>query len=125
MNKIQQVKRYSIGKVYRRDQPVSWVSTHIVAANPQAITRGRLREFYQCDVDFAGTFDPMVPDAEIISVIVEVFEMLGLADDITIKVNHRQILDGIFTVVGVPNNKIRAISSAVGISIASSFLSVY
>lgn len=76
-------------------------------------------------MDFAGTFDPMVPDAEIISVIVEVFEMLGLADDITIKVNHRQILDGIFTVVGVPNNKIRAISSAVGISIASSFLSVY
>jgi len=34
MNKIQQVKRYSIGKVYRRDQPVSWVSTCIVAANP-------------------------------------------------------------------------------------------
>ena len=52
-------------------------------------------------MDFAVTFDPVVPDAEIISVIVEVFEMFGLADDITIKVNHRQILDGIFTVVGV------------------------
>lgn len=92
-----QIKRYHIAKVYRRDQP--------------AIARGRLREFYQCDFDIAGIYDPMVPDAEILRIIVEVFEALELG--ITIKLNHRQILDGLFAMVGVPMEKIRPISSAV------------
>lgn len=34
MNRISNLKRYHIGKVYRRDSP--------------SITQGRLREFYQC-----------------------------------------------------------------------------
>lgn len=34
MNKISNIKRYHIAKVYRRDNP--------------AMTRGRYREFYQC-----------------------------------------------------------------------------
>ncbi|CAO3599067.1 unnamed protein product [Absidia cylindrospora] len=46
-----QLKRYQVAKVYRRDQP--------------AMTKGRLREFYQCDFDISGTYDPMIPDAEI------------------------------------------------------------
>jgi histidyl-tRNA synthetase len=91
------IKRYQIAKVYRRDQP--------------AIARGRLREFYQCDFDIAGLHDPMVPDAEIMCIIAEVFEALEL--DITIKTNHRRILDGLFAVAGVPEEKIRSISSAV------------
>lgn len=94
---VKQIKRYQIAKVYRRDQP--------------AISRGRFREFYQCDFDIAGTYDPMVPDAEILRVIVEAFRGLDL--DVTIKLNHRQILDGIFTASGVPQEKIRTISSAV------------
>lgn len=44
---------------------------------------------------------------------VEVFEALGIKEDITIKINHRKILDGVFTVAGVPADKIRTISSAV------------
>ena len=98
MNKqITQIKRYQIAKVYRRDQPT--------------VTRGRLREFYQCDFDVAGVYDPMIPDAEIMRVIVEVFEALEL--EIAIKINHWRILDGLFAVAGVPADKIRAISSAV------------
>ncbi|EPE07620.1 histidyl-trna synthetase [Ophiostoma piceae UAMH 11346] len=97
MNKVQQIKRYQIAKVYRRDQP--------------AIARGRMREFYQCDFDIAGTYDRMIPDAEILRVIYEIFETLK--EDIVVKLNHRQILDGIFAVSGVPEDKIRAISSAV------------
>jgi histidyl-tRNA synthetase len=58
-----------------------------------------------------GLYDPMIADAEILRVIVEVFEALQL--EITIKVNHRQILDGLFAVAGVPDEKIRSISSAV------------
>ena len=100
MNKdIQNIKRYHIAKVYRRDQP--------------AMTKGRMREFYQCDFDIAGTYDPMVPDAEVIRIICEVFEGLGWNGGYTIKLNHRKILDGIFQVCGVPEDKIRTISSAV------------
>jgi len=99
-NAIQNIKRYHIAKVYRRDQP--------------AMTKGRMREFYQCDFDIAGVYDPMLPDAEVLRVIKEVFE--GLPDwkgKFTIKINHRKILDGIFQICGVPQEKIRTISSAV------------
>ena len=100
MNKsITSIKRYHIAKVYRRDQP--------------AMTKGRMREFYQCDFDIAGSYDPMLPDAEILRIICEVFEGLGWNGAYTIKLNHRKILDGIFQVCGVPEDKIRPISSAV------------
>ncbi|KUI65714.1 Histidine--tRNA ligase, mitochondrial [Cytospora mali] len=92
-----QVSRYQIAKVYRRDQP--------------AMSRGRYREFYQCDFDIAGEYEPMIPDAEILLIIVEGFSALEL--DVTIKLNHRRILDGIFAVAGVPEDKIRPVSSAV------------
>uniref|UniRef100_A0A8C8CUV3 histidine--tRNA ligase n=1 Tax=Oncorhynchus tshawytscha TaxID=74940 RepID=A0A8C8CUV3_ONCTS len=62
MNKITNIKRYHIAKVYRRDNP--------------AMTRGRYREFYQC-------------------------------------VNDRRILDGMFAVCGVPDDKFRTICSTV------------
>ncbi|KAI0154221.1 hypothetical protein GGR57DRAFT_492272 [Xylariaceae sp. FL1272] len=93
MNSVQTISRYHIAKVYRRDQP--------------AIARGRMREFYQCDFDIAGEFGAMIPDARILRI------MLGLAKDVTVKINHRKILDGLFAVAGVPDDKIRAISSAV------------
>src|SRR5436190_1234280 len=96
---IQNLKRYHIAKVYRRDQP--------------AMTKGRMREFYQCDFDIAGTYDPTLPDAEIVRIATEVFEGLGWKGRYTVKLNHRKILDGIFEVCGVPTEKIRMISSAV------------
>lgn len=92
-----QVSRYQIAKVYRRDQP--------------AISRGRYREFYQCDFDIAGEYEAMITDAEILLIVVEAFQ--GLQMDIIIKINHKKILDGVFTVAGVPEDKIRPISSAV------------
>ena len=49
------MKRYHIAKVYRRDQP--------------QMTKGRFREFYQCDLDIAGSYPSMVPDSEILKVI--------------------------------------------------------
>lgn len=45
---------YSIGRVYRRD-------------NPQA-TRARYREFYQADFDIVGEYPPMAADAEVLKV---------------------------------------------------------
>jgi histidyl-tRNA synthetase len=96
---VRSIKRYHIAKVYRRDQP--------------AVSKGRMREFYQCDFDIAGTFDPMVPDAEILRIVSEVFEELGWGGRYTIKLNHRKILDGVFAVCGVPEEKTRPICSAV------------
>lgn len=55
----------------------------------------------------------MIPDAEIIAIINEVFDSLGWAGTYTIKLNSRKILDGLFEVCGVPPEKIRPISSAV------------
>ena len=53
-NAISNIKRYHIAKVYRRDQP--------------QMTKGRFREFYQCDLDIAGVYPTMVPDAEVLKV---------------------------------------------------------
>ncbi|KAJ9091862.1 hypothetical protein QFC21_007060 [Naganishia friedmannii] len=92
------IKRYHIGKVYRRDQP--------------AMSKGRMREFYQCDFDIAGNFDTMVPDSEILCILVEALTALDIGD-FTVKLNHRKVLDGIFELAGVPADKIRSISSAV------------
>lgn len=72
-----------------------------------------MREFFQCDFDIAGEYDSMIPDSEILCLIVEVFDALKLVDNVTIKLNHRKILDGLFAVCGVPENLIRPISSAV------------
>jgi histidyl-tRNA synthetase len=53
----------------------------------------------------------MIPDAEILLVVAQASEALQV--DITIKINDKKILDGIFTTAGVPTDKIRTISSAV------------
>ena len=98
MNKIQAMRRFHIGKVYRRDNP--------------AMTRGRFREFYQCDFDIAGSYDVMIPDAEIVRVMYEVLKELDVGAFL-IKVNHRHLLDGMFEVCGVPKDKFRCASSSV------------
>ncbi|XP_048175463.1 histidine--tRNA ligase, cytoplasmic-like isoform X2 [Corvus hawaiiensis] len=90
MNKVTNMKRYHVAKVYRRDNP--------------ATTRGRYREFYQCDFDIAGQFDPMIPDAECLKILHEILSDLQLGDFI-IKVNDRRILNGVFAVCGVPESK--------------------
>jgi len=98
MNKITNIKRYHIAKVYRRDNP--------------AMTKGRYREFYQCDFDIAGQYDAMLPEVECLRVVYEVLTNLGL-NDFVLKVNHRYLLDGIFEACGVPDSMFRTICSAV------------
>ncbi|XP_049548310.1 histidine--tRNA ligase, cytoplasmic-like [Anopheles darlingi] len=98
MSNIGHIKRYQIGKVYRRD-------------NPQ-IGRGRYREFLQCDFDIAGTYEPMLPDAECLKVLVDILDKLAVGD-FTVMLNHRKLLDGIFGASGVPVDKFRTIGSSV------------
>ncbi len=75
-------KRYELGKVFR-DGPIK---------------AGRLREFWQCDVDTIGT-KSMLADAEVVNLTVEFFRSIGL--DVVIEVNSRKILDGIIAGLGV------------------------
>ncbi|XP_019061592.1 probable histidine--tRNA ligase, mitochondrial isoform X2 [Fukomys damarensis] len=98
MNKLKKMKRYQVGKVWRRESPT--------------VVQGRYREFYQCDFDIAGQFDPMIPDAECLKIMYEILSELQLGDFL-IKVNDRQIVDGIFAVCGVPESKFHTICSSV------------
>ena len=98
VNAVGNIKRYHIGKVYRRDQP--------------ALSRGRFREFYQCDFDIAGSYGRMVPDSECLAVACEILDALPIGD-FGIKVNHRRLLDAILDICGVPADKFRSICSAV------------
>lgn len=79
-------KRYEIGRAWR-DGPVK---------------KGRLREFWQCDVDTIGS-ESMIADAEFIKIVEEVLEELGF--NFTIQFNNRKLLDGILKFVGISENK--------------------
>jgi len=80
-------KRYQIEKVFR-DGPIK---------------AGRMREFWQCDVDIVGSAS-MMADAQCIQIAQKVFQELGL--DVNLEFNSRKILDGILRQSGVPESKI-------------------
>lgn len=98
MNKVAAMKRYHIARVYRRDQPV--------------MTRGRYREFYQCDFDIAGKYDSMIPEAECLKILDEVLAALDLGDYV-IKLNHRLMLDGMFAVIGSDDSQFKGVCASV------------
>lgn len=54
----------------------------------------------------------MLPDAECVKIVSEVLDTLDIGDYV-IKLNHRQLLDGMFEACGVPADKFRSICSAV------------
>lgn len=54
----------------------------------------------------------MIPDAECLRVVAEILEVINIGD-FRIKVNHRQLLDGLFEVCGVPADQFRVICSSV------------
>uniref|UniRef100_A0ACB8EBS7 Uncharacterized protein n=1 Tax=Sphaerodactylus townsendi TaxID=933632 RepID=A0ACB8EBS7_9SAUR len=97
MNKITNFKRYHIAKVYRRDNP--------------SISKGRYREFYQCDFDIAGQYDPMIPDAECLKIMHEILSALQCGEFL-IKINDRRILKGIFDTCGVSDARFEAACSS-------------
>jgi len=68
----------------------------------------RCREFFQCDFDIAGSYAAMVPDAEVLKVLVEILSELQLGQ-FTVKLNHRRLLDAMLAIAGVPSQKFRPI----------------
>jgi histidyl-tRNA synthetase len=88
-------KRYVLAPVWRADKP----------------QKGRLREFYQCDVDIVGS-DEMRADAEVLSVAYQLFEALGIKK-FGLQVNHRGVLDALVQSVGVAKNQINGVFHAI------------
>lgn len=88
-NGIQKIKRYQCGEVFRRDQP--------------SITKGRFREFLQCDFDIAGSYKDMVADAEVIKIVDECLDSFNIGKYF-VKINHRQILGAILTLSGLESD---------------------
>src|SRR5687768_16818859 len=62
-------KRYQIQPVWRAERP----------------SRGRFREFYQCDIDTVGSISPVV-EAEQIAAVAEILTTLGF-DDFVVRIN--------------------------------------
>lgn len=78
-------RRYAIGKVYRGERPQA----------------GRLREFYQCDIDIIGKGEiSLSADAELPHIINDIFSQL-ITVPFTIRVNNRKTLNSFFSSLGV------------------------
>lgn len=78
-------KRFQIGKVYRGERA----------------QQGRFREFYQADIDIIGDGElSVLNDAEVPSIMYQVFTRLGLSD-FTIRLNNRKVLNGLFELYGI------------------------
>jgi len=75
-------RRYEIGRVFRNGP----------------VRSGRLREFYQCDIDCVGQDGPEI-EAEIIALMVKCFLQLGIKP--VIMIGNRKVLIGYITAHGV------------------------
>lgn len=80
-------KRYQLGPVFR-DGPIKL---------------GRYREFWQCDVDTAGS-NSMLADAECILLALDAFKELKI--DAFLVINNRKLLQGLLLDSGVPQDKL-------------------
>jgi len=95
---LSSIKRFHIAKVYRRDTP--------------QMNKGRFREFYQCDFDIAGDYSVMLPDADLLAVIIDILSSIGVGNFI-VKLNHRKFLDAMISLAGCEKRKFKAICSSI------------
>lgn len=99
-NGVVKMRRYQIGKVFRRDQP--------------NMKSARYREFTQCDFDILGDDqEKEIADAECISVLNRILQKLELPKGYTIRVNNRDILRSIFEHCQVPEELFQTICSSI------------
>lgn len=86
-------------------KPIKWFCTpnFCRAERPQ---RGRLREFWQWNVDLLG-LDTPAADAEIIFTLVDFLAECGLTkDQVKVKISHRDVVSEILGKLGVPREKL-------------------
>jgi histidyl-tRNA synthetase len=89
-------------------RPIKWFSVPRLcrAERPQ---RGRLREFFQWNIDVVGV-DDVLADAECIFVALDFFREVGLTpDDVVMKVNSRSLLSAVLEARGIERDRHDAI----------------
>jgi histidyl-tRNA synthetase len=97
---IKKMKRYSIGKVYRRDNP--------------NLSQGRYREFYQCDFDILGENNVnMMSESVIFSMISEILCKLGINDYVIIINDTDNLRTVLIDVLGIEPSKFKNICSTI------------
>jgi len=96
-NSINTMKRYTIGKVYRRDKP--------------QISKGRYREFTQLDFDIAGPGSPY-QEIEILGLVNTIMTRL-LDDKFVVRVNDRGILYDLLAKCGIEPDQIQTMCAAI------------
>lgn len=87
-------KRYEIGRVFRNGP----------------VKMGRMREFYQCDVDVVGIDSRMI-EIEQLTMAKKVFDKLGI--DVNIKWNNRKLMTGLILNAGISENLIDQVISII------------
>src|ERR1051326_3580291 len=78
------LRRYQTGSVWRNEKP-----------GP-----GRYREFTQFDADTVGSASPAA-DAELLMMLADTLEAIGLSGQYLIKLNNRKLLDGVLEAAGI------------------------
>ncbi len=89
-------------------RPIKWFSVPRLcrAERPQ---RGRLREFFQWNIDIVGSDDALA-DAECLYVAIDFFRQIGLTpDDMVMKINSRSLLASLLTARGFSEERHEAI----------------
>ena len=86
-------------------RPIKWFSVPRLfrAERPQ---KGRLREFFQWNIDIIGE-ESVLADAEVIFTTIDYLRDVGLTPrDIVVKVSSRKMLKGVMKSIGIPDEKI-------------------
>lgn len=89
-------------------KPIKWFSVPRLfrAERPQ---KGRLREFFQWNIDIIGV-DDVLADAEVIFCAVDCLRDIGLtADDIVVKISSREMLAALLGVIGIARNELEGL----------------
>ena len=89
-------------------RPIKWFSVPRLcrAERPQ---KGRLREFFQWNIDIIGLED-VLADAEVIFTAVDYLREIGLgSDDIVVRVSSRKMLAAVLGIIGISDNELESL----------------
>ena len=92
-------------KINSLPRPIKWFSVPRLcrAERPQ---KGRLREFFQWNIDIIGV-DDVLADAEVIFTAVDYLRQVGLtANDIVVKISSRKLLAAVLQSIGIPEDEL-------------------
>ena len=95
-------------KINSLPKPIKWFSVPRLfrAERPQ---KGRLREFFQWNIDIIGV-DDVLADAETIFCALDYLREVGLTpDDIVVKISSRKLLALFLTRLGIPKDRLESI----------------